>query len=289
MTSTTPLDLDGHRGSMTPVPRVEYTITTDDGAELAVTIAGGEPVGPVVVLAHGWGARRDIWQMVVERLVRVGITTVTFDQRGHGASTLGRTRLTIDRLGRDLGSVITGLGVGDPVLVGHSGGGYAIISYLTHDGAVSPHGVMLAATASHGQRIPLPERRIMGTRTLSAALRRPGLGARILRHTVGPDCDAALVEHVRDMFASTDRRVRRATFSSTKTMDLRSRLDVITAPTVVLAGEHDAVIEPSFGRQLADSLPAATFELVAGAGHMLPLEAPGVIVGRIKTLHGASG
>jgi pimeloyl-ACP methyl ester carboxylesterase len=49
--------------------------------------------------------------------------------------------------------------------------------------------------------------------------------------------------------------------------DLTAALDEMGLPALVVWGEHDALIDPAIGRELAASLPQADFHLIAGAGH----------------------
>ncbi|SDL04018.1 4'-phosphopantetheinyl transferase superfamily protein [Nonomuraea jiangxiensis] len=60
----------------------------------------------------------------------------------------------------------------------------------------------------------------------------------------------------------------------------------VTVPAVVLAGDADKVIAPELGEAVAAALPYARFERVPGAGHTLPLEAPGRIVMAVAELAG---
>jgi 2-succinyl-6-hydroxy-2,4-cyclohexadiene-1-carboxylate synthase len=57
---------------------------------------------------------------------------------------------------------------------------------------------------------------------------------------------------------------------------LWGRLHELTMPAAVLVGERDTKFV-DLGRRLADGLPDATFTIVPGAGHALPLEAPEAI------------
>lgn len=53
---------------------------------------------------------------------------------------------------------------------------------------------------------------------------------------------------------------------------LRGRLASVVVPTLVLWGESDRVVTPTYGRQLADAVPGARFELVPEAGHFPQVE-----------------
>ncbi len=54
--------------------------------------------------------------------------------------------------------------------------------------------------------------------------------------------------------------------------DLRPGLPTITAPTLVISGEADGLNPPAAGRELADHIPNARFEVYEHSGHMLAYE-----------------
>lgn len=62
---------------------------------------------------------------------------------------------------------------------------------------------------------------------------------------------------------------------------LRQRLPDLALPTLVLWGESDRLLPPAYGRQFADLIPGAQFELVAQAGHYPQLEQRALVVARI--------
>jgi pimeloyl-ACP methyl ester carboxylesterase len=266
-----------------------HTVGTSDGARLAVSVFG-PPAGTgagTVVLSHGWAAGREAWSDVAARLVRQGCTVVTYDQRGHGESTLGADPVGVRRLGGDLADVLAAVDARDAVLVGHSGGGFAAMSYaIDHraDASGRLRGLALLATAAHDQETPDSEVRLMGNPAFSWAVSRGPLGRQMLRQTMGPRPDASALETNRRLFAATPRRVRADYFRSSRGMDLRAGLRSVEVPAIVLAGTADTVIDPELGRAVADALPYARYEQLAGAGHMLPLEAPDRVARAIAEL-----
>jgi len=262
-----------------PAGTAERTLGTDDGARLATTILGPPPGpgGSTVVLSHGWAADRRLWGAVAKRLLAGGHTVVLYDQRGHGASTLGRDPVSITRLGADLATVLAHVDARDAVVAGHSGGGFAVMAYATadpHGAATRLRGLVLLATAAHDQDTSVGEVRIMGSGLFSWALSRPRLGRRLLRHTMGRHPAPAALEIHRQMFATTPAQVRADCFRSPRGMDLRPGLASVPVPAVVLAGEADRVIAPELGEAITEALPHARFERLLCAGHMLPLEVP---------------
>jgi pimeloyl-ACP methyl ester carboxylesterase len=56
--------------------------------------------------------------------------------------------------------------------------------------------------------------------------------------------------------------------------DTADRLTQIAAPTLVLAGELDAILPPRFGRAVADAIPNARFEVMPGESHQPFQEVP---------------
>lgn len=55
---------------------------------------------------------------------------------------------------------------------------------------------------------------------------------------------------------------------------LRSYLARIDVPTLVLWGEHDGIVQPSYGEAYAREMPNAEFKTIAAAGHYPYLETP---------------
>ncbi|MEV4315414.1 alpha/beta hydrolase [Actinocrispum sp. NPDC049592] len=264
-----------------PTAPRSLTVKTDDGASLAVTVHGSG--GTTVVLSHGWAAARAVWDDVVSTVVAAGHTVVTYDQRGHGQSTMGSSPIAIDRLSQDLESVLASVDATSAVVVGHSGGGFAAMSLVVRDSS-RVRGLVLLSTAANDQDTPDSEVKLMGNPVFSWAIRRGPLGRKMISSTVGPRISKNALEAHRSLFAGTSRHVRAACFRSSQGMDLRSALASVTLPAIVLHGTVDKVIDASLGKVVAGTLPNAEYEEISGAGHMLPLEAPDEVSAAILKL-----
>ena len=65
-----------------------------------------------------------------------------------------------------------------------------------------------------------------------------------------------------------------AILSSVERVDLTPRLGDIRCPTLIVAGERDAMFPPEQSRALADAIPGARLEIVPGAPHGIVVENP---------------
>jgi len=56
--------------------------------------------------------------------------------------------------------------------------------------------------------------------------------------------------------------------------DRRAMLGGIACPATVLVGEADRLTTPELAREMVAAIPGATLQVIAGAGHVTPLERP---------------
>jgi non-heme chloroperoxidase len=278
-------DPSGPEGARLPDGR-SFVVTTDDGAHLAVTVAGRDD-GPTVVLAHCWTGSRAIWATVARRLALGGHRVVLYDQRGHGQSTNAETAPSIPMLGDDLRAVLEATDAHDAVLVGHSMGGMTIQSYAAeHPGhfAERTRAVVLVATAARtlGRSVP--------ARAIHAALgdgrrdwtRRGRVGRAMVRGAIGQQPRRAHIDLTLETLANTTGTARAGYLLAMLAMDLRPGLATISVPATVMVGTRDRLTPPRMARQLAAGLPDAELVVLPGAGHMLPLEEPDRILDAIQ-------
>ena len=100
------------------------------GGRIAYDVTGE---GPLIVLSHGIGDRRQAFRFLAPQLVRAGYRVAAADMRGHGESSTGEWK-SISRtdVAGDLVALIRHLGGGPAVIVGHSlSGGAATIAAAT--------------------------------------------------------------------------------------------------------------------------------------------------------------
>ena len=134
----------------------DLTIGTGDQALAARLLRGAEPNrgGPLLLVAHGWGASSATVMQLAEPLARRGHDTLLFDMRGHG-----RNRavpfVTVRHLRDDVLAAVAyaraRFGGRDLALVGHSFGGAASVLAAAEGAPVA--GLVLLATPADILRI----------------------------------------------------------------------------------------------------------------------------------------
>jgi 3-oxoadipate enol-lactonase len=58
------------------------------------------------------------------------------------------------------------------------------------------------------------------------------------------------------------------------TLDLEHRLQTVTCPVLIVAGQDDASAPPAAGQLIADRVPNATLKVLPQCGHFPPIEYP---------------
>jgi len=104
------------------------------GGRIAYDVTGS---GPLVVLSHGIGDRRQAYRFLAPMLAQAGYRVATADLRGHGESSMGWASITRSDVAGDLLALTGHLG-GPAVIVGHSiSGGAATIAAATRPDVVA--------------------------------------------------------------------------------------------------------------------------------------------------------
>lgn len=231
--------------------------------------------GPAVVLLHAGIADRRMWHGHLEWLAAAGRRAVAPDLPGFGDEPAGPTSPTP---WDHVLAVMDGLGIDRAALVGCSFGGDVAVRAA----ALAPErvsGLMLVSSPALGLE-PSPQLEAVWD-AVSAAMEAGDIDAAVAAVIAGW-LPAGAPAELREL---VDAMARRA-FELQADVDLDDLVDPleqrpellaqIRVPAVVAVGEHDM---PDFhwcGRTLAGALPGAVGgpRVIAGAGHLAPLEAP---------------
>ena len=225
--------------------------------------------GPTVVLIHGWGLHGGVWRNLAARLAR-SFRVLVPDLPGHGRSRGVHTGVSLAGLADDLSQRLT-----EPAIwVGWSLGAFvALAAARDHPQAVSRL-VLVGATPKFVQApdwlcaMP-PVMLAQFARDLEndyhATLLRflsLQMGDGTAAHTAVRELRAMLLEH-----GEPDPAALRSGLQWLANTDLRADLPAITAPALVLHGNHDRLVPPAAAKFLTERLPAARLVFIPSAGH----------------------
>ena len=271
-------------GLADPIPGGRTTtVTTDDGAEVAVAEWGA---GPPIVLVHGLSLDHRSWHYqyvdLEDRFRLVGV-----DLRGHGRSTLGSEPVGPHRFAADLAAVLEQLDLRDAVVVGHSLGG-TVLGQLCADRADLVHervaglvfvGTFASAIAGEGRfrelfsptMIRLAARFQTGTEPRRQANSRP-LAYAMARSPFGPHPEPEQVRFTLDMGSATAPAVMGGATVANIDYDVRDALAAIDRPSLVVRGAHDSLSTERSVAQLEAALADPEVVTFEGCGHLPMLE-----------------
>lgn len=247
--------------------RIAYEVRDDAGADR-----------PWVVLVHGLGYGRWGWEPVVDGLAR-RFRVLLLDNRGIGGSDVPEGPYTAQVMAGDVVAVMDAAGVERAHVVGTSLGGMVVQELAArHPDRVDR--LVLAASTPGGDRAhPMPE----VTRELLAQM--PQLPPeealrRAVENALADPVDEAVVERIMQHRLSDpqDPAGWQAQAAAGTTYDPGDSLGAIRAPTLVLHGTHDVVLDPRDADVLGEVIPDARVERL-DTGHLLFWDAPDRFVG----------
>ena len=280
----------------------ERRVVVDDGTPIAYTVRnpGGREVP--VLFASGWSCSDAYWGKLLPEMERRGHPCVLPDTRGHGLSGLPRTpgrgarNLTIDdvsinRIGRDLVSVLDDAGLERALVVGHSMGVQtALEAYRTAPERVLGM-ALVAGTAENptksfygysiGDRLFPLGAAIMRVfpEVLSPAWQTIGpasvghFGARLAK-AAGPGCSKEDLHPYLLHLRSTDPAVLVLMAGAMRAHSAIDLLASITAPTLVVAAGADVFTPARCSEELHHRIAASELVTFPRAGHTIPVEEP---------------
>jgi pimeloyl-ACP methyl ester carboxylesterase len=246
--------------------------------DVALSVADTGRGGPLVLI-HGLACGKRMWFQQTLAL-RDRFRVITYDQRGHGLSDAPSDprRYSSAHLASDLVGVLDALGLERAAIVGFSLGGGPALSLA----ATAPERVSRLVLADVGAGADDMWRSQWLSQRWTKFIDRGATDDLV--------CDMLRSEFFK-RFATQGVRSREymaGLIRATPPAGLRNTLSEVLAkrkslfrmttilkslkmPTLILIGQHDNVCRTS-ARLLANTIPNATVEWIADAGHMAPLE-----------------
>lgn len=232
--------------------------------------------GPPLVLIPGVGQQAWHWRPVVSRLAS-SFRCIAVSNRGFGGSFMAPPPWTTRELARDVLDTLDALGVPRAVVVGHSLGGLVAQELALAAPERVARLVLVSTSPGGAAAIPVePE-------ALAVMLQRDGDAETLFRRGLAVSTAPGWAERhpaaVREML---DFRLANPVNSAAYAAqvlagaghDASLRLGALRCATLVVTGDRDRVVPPANADVLARLIPGARVQVIAGAGHLVPWEAP---------------
>lgn len=264
--------------------------TAGGGAEASVNVSA-----PPLLLLHGLGGSSAMWFKTAPDLARAGFEVYAPDFPGFGSSEVPPEKVSVLDLPRYLTAFMDAVGLDRVSVIGNSMGGYAawllaseypnrVAKLVLVDSAGLPLPDPLPNTLKRLRPwyLDLPGAEAIG-RSIEKVLQLPEAD-KLTRDIVRPYIEqifadpAHIPEDVFDMLHESFKESRivflgRLEFP-TPAPDYARRLSSITAPTLVMWGEEDALLPVTDGSQFALLIPCAELRVYPKLGHVPMLEDP---------------
>lgn len=273
----------------TPLKGQEKMIITADGTQLWTIEAGkGDKT---VVLAHGYGLTSLGWNVITSLLVADGYRVITFDQRGHGKSTIGKDGISSASMASDYKTILDFYNVQNGVLVSHSMGGFVAMKTLLTYPQIQHSQIkscLLMATfagdvnrQNFQNRLQIP---LIKSGILLKLIRNKSIGTAFAKSIVGEDPDNEVIRIFLEIFLAQHHKALVPILNAFAGENYYGQLSKITIPCTVIVGEKDQTTPAFHSQDLAKLIPNAHLSIVPQKGHGLNWEAPERIVEEIKKL-----
>ena len=265
-----------------------------DGGRIAYDVTGE---GPLIVLSHGIGDRRQVFRFLAPELVQAGFRVAAPDMRGHGDSSMGWASISRTDVAGDLIALIRHLG-GPAIIVGHSlSGGAATIAAATAPdlvkGIVEVGPFTKKVEVSLGGLVRVRRYRrgsfLLGRAQFLRSLN-AWMGYLNLAYPEKPADYAVYMTALRAKLSEPGRWAEFLKTGKTTPADAGAQLPHVSVPALIIMGDED----PDFADPQAEAeaivaaMPAGvgTVAMIKGAGHyphaQRPDEVAGLITGFVR-------
>ncbi|AHG48996.1 3-oxoadipate enol-lactone hydrolase (plasmid) [Rhizobium leguminosarum bv. trifolii CB782] len=237
--------------------------------------------GRSLICIHGVGSYKEAWKGVVDRF-KGDFTVLTFDLRGHGASSRIKGRYEIEDFVRETIALADHVGFKTFSLAGFSLGGL----------------IAQKLALAHPQRV---ERLILlstvAGRTQEEKDRVAGRLTALMAGEPGSHYDASLsrwlteefqknnpdkIARLRERNAENDPDCYAAAYRVLAETDLGEELSGIVVPTLVATGEGDSGSNPRMASFIHDRIANSQIKIFPGLRHSILTEAPELVASAIR-------
>lgn len=225
-----------------------------------------------IVFLHDWPFNRQEWAYPVALFSR-GYRTITVDLPGFGRSDQPGGLINEEGMARDVGALVTVLGLNNIILVGSGMGAAVAVAYATRFPRTLAGLVLIGATSPRwtsatgfpqGVARQYVEDLLEGSETNWPDL---------LVKYVGSHFHGAVGEPTLDWFVGMGLEASlyavQQTLITLRDSDQRDEIAEIRVPTAVFHGVHDDVVPLAIGEYLAENIAGASLVRFEHSGHLI--------------------
>lgn len=244
-----------------------------------------EGTGIPLLFIHGFPLDHTMWRHQIRALASE-FRAIAPDLCGFGQSSVTEGTVTMEQFADDLGALLDEMQVTEKaVICGFSLGGY-IAWQFWRKYSKRVRAMVLCDTRAVADTDDASAARL---KMAEAVLQK---GPAIVAEAMMPKLLAAgtsrrspeIVDEMRQTILNTPAAgIAAAQRGMAARQNVEAMLPTISAPCLVLVGEHDVISPVDEMRQIASSIPAAKFTIVPDAGHMAPLENPDFVNKELRT------
>jgi pimeloyl-ACP methyl ester carboxylesterase len=257
-------------------------------SEVLAYIDTGNPTGPALVLIHGYTDNARDWVPMLPYLSK-RFRMILVDLRGHGQSSKPECCYTRVDFAYDIKLLLDALSIQKADIVGHSLGSIVAQTLAEFWPERTNRVVLIASTGGRppGSTAPLQFDFAAEIRKLKEPLD-PDSPFMIAWWDSPTPVDPEFIRRQRRDSAAIPLKVwlavlDQALSSGTEYADLQSTLPRLKAPTLLIWGSKDPIMEEPVRKTLIDALPAARVKIFEGLGHNPFWEDPAGVAAAINS------
>ncbi|MFB9905360.1 alpha/beta fold hydrolase [Allokutzneria oryzae] len=240
----------------------------------------GNPDGPAMMLAHGFGCDQNMWRLVVPALAE-HFRVILFDHVGAGRSDRSAWRperhARLDGYAEDVLEICRELGLRELTLVGHSVSAMIGVLAAVREPERFARLVLLTPSPRYVDDVGYRggfSRADIDELLESLDANYLGWSAALAPVIMGTPERPELGEELANSFCRTDPTIAKAFARTTFLSDNREDLAEVTVPTLVVECAADAIAPRGIGAFVADRVPGSTLVTLDATGHCPQLSAP---------------
>jgi len=245
----------------------------------------GEPL----LLISGLGSDSSSWSLVAKDL-SLFFQVIVFDNRGSGRSGVVSGECNAAAMAQDAIKLLDFLKIENAHILGHSLGGYIAQELaIDYPGRVNKLVLVSTAPVSSSRNNALFE-------NMYNQLKREGCSAAWVKEWViwlfsprvagNTPFIEQFIRKVLDCPYAQKADGFKMQVEAIASFDARDKISSIKAKTLILEGESDILITPQEVEILAQNIPGSALRLLAGVGHCIHIENPGLFVKTVSEFLG---